>query len=76
LPNIRQGAGSIPAPITTMKEQKKRGGARPGAGRKKGSGKGRTVVSKSIALPLAMWAEIDRHRGSLSRGRWLMRVLS
>jgi len=58
-----------------MKKNKSRGGARPGAGRKKGSGTGRKVVSKSISLPPDAWVEIDCRRGSLSRGRWLMRLL-
>jgi hypothetical protein len=51
------------------------GGPRPGAGRPKGSGKGRKVVTRSINLPPETWAEIDRLRGALSRSKWIQRII-
>lgn len=49
----------------------KHGGARKGAGRKKGSVKGRTVVSKTIAMAPDSWAKLDRDRGPLTRGKYI-----
>jgi hypothetical protein len=54
-----------------MKTKNTWGGPRPGAGRPKGSGKGRKVVTRSINLPPETWAEIDRQRGALSRSKWI-----
>jgi hypothetical protein len=51
------------------------GGPRPGAGRPKGSGKGRRVVTRSINLPPEVWAEIDRLRGPLSRSKWIKKLV-
>jgi hypothetical protein len=51
------------------------GGPRPGAGRPKGSGKGRRVVTRSINLPPETWAEIDRLRGPLSRSKWIKKLI-
>jgi hypothetical protein len=51
------------------------GGPRPGAGRPKGSGKGRRVVTRSINLPPEVWAEIDRLRGALSRSKWIKKLV-
>tara|TARA_B100001093_G_scaffold464346_1_gene481149 strand:- start:1107 stop:1301 length:195 start_codon:yes stop_codon:yes gene_type:complete len=54
-----------------MKTKNTHGGARKGAGRPKGSGKGRTVVTRSVSMKPEIWAEIDRLRGSQSRGVYL-----
>jgi hypothetical protein len=51
------------------------GGPRPGAGRPKGSGRGRLVVTRSINLPPETWAEIDRLRGPLSRSKWIKKLV-
>jgi hypothetical protein len=56
-------------------KNKNHGGPRPGAGRPKGSGKGRRVVTRSINLPPETWAEIDRLRGPLSRSKWVRWVI-
>lgn len=50
---------------------KKHGGARKGAGRPKGSGKGRTVKTSSINLPPAVWDKLDGIRGDISRSKWI-----
>jgi len=50
---------------------KQHGGARKGAGRPKGSGKGRTVKASSINLPPAVWEKLDKLRGDLSRSAWI-----
>ena len=47
------------------------GGKRKGAGRPKGSGKGRTVKTSSINLTPALWAKLDAIRGNLSRSAWI-----
>lgn len=47
------------------------GGKRKGAGRPKGSGKGRTVVTSSINLKPEIWAKLDKLRGDLSRSAWI-----
>jgi hypothetical protein len=54
-----------------MKSTSKRGGWRPGSGRKKGSGKGRVSVTGSLSMPSEMWDLLDKLRGNLSRGEWL-----
>ena len=41
-----------------------RGGKRVGAGRKKGSGKGRNVESKSVTLTHEEWLQIQKIKGS------------
>jgi hypothetical protein len=51
--------------------QSKHGGARKNAGRKKGSVKGRTVVSKTVAMHPDSWAKLDRDRGPLTRGKYI-----
>jgi hypothetical protein len=51
------------------------GGPRHGAGRPKGSGKGRKVVTRSINLAPELWKEIDRLRGDLSRSKWIIKKL-
>jgi hypothetical protein len=54
-----------------MKQTKSHGGARKGAGRKRGSGKGRTAVTRSISMKLESWAKLDRARGAMSRGKYI-----
>jgi hypothetical protein len=54
-----------------MKPTSKRGGFRPGSGRKKGSGKGRISISGTMSMPREMWEKLDELRGSLSRGKWI-----
>ncbi len=50
---------------------KQHGGKRAGAGRPKGSGKGRTVKTSSINLPPAVWEKLDAIRGGLSRSKYI-----
>jgi len=47
------------------------GGKRKGAGRPKGSGKGRTVKTSSINLPPALWDKLDEVRGGKTRSAWI-----
>jgi len=54
-----------------MQPTSKRGGYRPGSGRKKGSGKGRVSISGTMSMPREMWEKLDRLRGKLSRGKWI-----
>jgi hypothetical protein len=58
-----------------MNQTSKRGGWRPGSGRKKGSGKGRVSVTGSLSMPREMWERLDAMRGSISRGKWLASIL-
>jgi hypothetical protein len=53
-----------------------RGGARKGAGRPPGSTRGRTVTSKSICLPPAIWTKLDKTRGKTSRSAYLAKVIA
>jgi len=48
-----------------------RGGARKGAGRKPGVGKGRTVTTSSINLPPELWSKLDAIRGKQTRSAWI-----
>jgi len=54
-----------------MKTTETRGGARKGAGRKPGSGKGRTVETRSVSMPPELWDRLDAIRGEQSRGEWI-----
>jgi hypothetical protein len=54
-----------------MSPPPKRGGARPGAGRKKGSGSGRRNPTASISMPPEAWAKLDRLRGAIPRSQWI-----
>jgi len=54
-----------------MKKTTTHGGQRKGAGRKAGSGKGRTVISKTVAMTAESWARLDVVRGTMSRGKYL-----
>jgi hypothetical protein len=56
-----------------MTPPNKRGGSRKGAGRKVGSGKGRTVISKTVAMTAESWARLDAVRGTISRGKYIER---
>jgi len=56
--------------------KKTRGGKRPGAGRPKGSGKGRTVTNHSVSMPHDVWAMIDEDRGNHSRGKFIASLFS
>jgi len=47
------------------------GGRRKNAGRKVGSGKGRTVISKTVAMTAESWAILDAVRGTMSRGKFI-----
>ena len=49
----------------------KRGGARKGAGRKKGSVRGKKAVMKSITMRQDQWERIDQVRGSIPRSRFI-----
>lgn len=49
----------------------KRGGKRKGAGRKPGSGKGRTVQTASISMAPELWEKADGLRGDKSRSAWI-----
>lgn len=51
--------------MTTQKTPTPRGGARKGAGRKKG----RAVSSATITLPNETWAAIDEARGEATRSK-------
>jgi hypothetical protein len=46
----------------------KRGGSRPGEGRKP---TGRTVTTSSINLPPELWDKLDTIRGSVTRSAWI-----
>jgi hypothetical protein len=54
-----------------MEQSMTRGGKRAGAGRPKGTGKGRTVETRSVSMPPAMWDKLDALRGDRSRGEWI-----
>ncbi len=51
------------------------GGRRKGAGRPKGrktkNPRGKIAVSRSVCLQPESWAELDRQRGALSRGKFI-----
>ena len=61
--------------MKTISKSSKHGGARPGAGRPKGSVKGRKSAVKSVSLTLEAWERIERQRGSVPRGRWIERQI-
>lgn len=52
-----------------------RGGTRPNAGRKLGSGKGRTAVTMSISLPPVAATELRKRSAGEPLGKWLIRKL-
>jgi hypothetical protein len=57
-------------------EKTNRGGSRPGAGRKSGTGKGRTVVTRSISFPAALLPRIEKaaDKEGLSLSAWVSRA--
>jgi hypothetical protein len=57
-------------------KQSTHGGARKGAGRKLGSGKGRKIISKSVAMKKEDWQRLDAARGAEARGRYLAKLLT
>jgi hypothetical protein len=52
------------------------GGKRAGAGRKKGSGKGRSAISRSVSMSRESWDRLDRARGAESRGKFIAALLT
>jgi hypothetical protein len=54
-----------------MTAKKSHGGPRKGAGRKAGSGKGRTAVTRSVSMQPESWAKLDRARGDTPRGKYI-----
>jgi len=54
-----------------MTAKKSHGGPRKGSGRKLGSGKGRTAVTRSVSMQPESWAKLDRLRGTMSRGKYI-----
>lgn len=52
------------------------GGARKGAGRPKGSGKGRTVKTSSISMKPAVWDKIDQLKGQQSRSGFISDIIN
>ena len=57
------------------KKQTTHGGPRKGSGRKLGSGKGRTAVTRSVSMQPESWAKLDRARGDQSRGKYIESIL-
>lgn len=51
------------------------GGRREGAGRpkgkKSGTSKGRTAVTRSVSMQPESWDKLDRQRGTMSRGKFI-----
>jgi hypothetical protein len=58
------------------KEKTNRGGSRPGAGRKPGTGKGRTVVTRSISFPADLLPRMQKaaDKEDLSLSAWVSRA--
>jgi hypothetical protein len=54
------------------------GGKAPkmGAGRKKGSGKGRSAISRSISMSRQSWDKLDQARGGKPRGKFIAALLT
>lgn len=55
--------------------RKPRGGRRAGAGRKSGGGKGRTMITRSVAMNKASWEKLDALRGDEARGAFIAKAL-
>jgi len=55
--------------------RKPKGGKREGAGRPKGSGRGRVQQSRSICLSAADWMLFDALRGRMPRGKFIHKLL-
>lgn len=56
--------------------RKPKGGRRAGAGRKSGSGKGRTMITRSIAMNKASWEKLDELRMGEARGAFIAKALN
>lgn len=56
--------------------KKQSGGKRIGSGRKKGSGKGRQKISKSISASESFWQKIDSVRCEKSRSKHIVDELN
>ena len=56
--------------------RKPKGGKRPGSGRKSGSGKGRTMITRSVAMNKASWEKLDALRQDIARGAFIAKALS
>lgn len=52
------------------------GGLRKGAGRKKGSGRGRFAIIRSVSMSRESWDKLDRQRGTQSRGKFIAALLT
>ena len=52
------------------------GGKRAGSGRKKGSGKGRSAISRSVSMSRECWDKLDSQRGTQSRGKFIAALLT
>jgi hypothetical protein len=52
------------------------GGPRKGAGRKRGSGKGRFAIIRSVSMSRESWDKLDRQRGTQSRGKFIAALLT
>jgi len=55
--------------------RKAKGGKRTGAGRKPGVAKGRTMITRSIAMNKASWEKLDVLRGDQARGAFIAKAL-
>jgi hypothetical protein len=51
------------------------GGPRKNAGRKRGSGKGRTAVTRSVSMHPHSWDQLDAARGDTPRGKFIEQKL-
>lgn len=56
--------------------RKPKGGKRQGSGRKAGSGKGRTMITRSIAMNKESWEKLDALRSDQARGAYIAKVLN
>jgi hypothetical protein len=59
-----------------MKKKPTHGGKRSGAGRKKGSGQGRQILSKTISMGKESWDLLERLRSTTPRGRFIESLLA
>ncbi len=55
--------------------QSNHGGARPGAGRPKGTGTGRKVKTGSICMTPERWKKLDGLRGLTSRSKFISNLI-
>jgi hypothetical protein len=52
------------------------GGKRVGSGRKKGGGKGRSSISRSVSMSRDSWDKLDQARGAKPRGKFIAALLT